>query len=334
MPNRRGLASIRSIEARPLNFESAKSFMNIKRNVPLAPLSTFRIGGRAELFCAVRTPENFIRAVEWAKSRHVPYAVFAGGSNAVFPDKGIKGLLVRFHGGAISVSKNRIVADAGVPLAKVISGAIVRGLGGLETLSGIPGTIGGATVGNAGAYGHSISETVRRVEVWDGKKRYWIKNDACVFGYRESIFKHKPLLVLRTELEFKRGNREELAMVSKKIIKTRNKKYKPGIKCPGSFFKNVLVKDVSRSAMKRVDRAKIIDGKIPAGYLLQNAGAKGMRVGGIRIPDFHGNLFENMGHATARDVHSLADILRKRVKTKFGITLEEEVRYFEKKASS
>ncbi len=302
--------------------------LKILGNVPLAPLSTFRIGGKAELFCAVRTPDGFIRAIEWAKENKIPYRVFAGGSNIVFPDEGLKGLLIRFHGGSLEISNNAIIADAGVPLMKVISVAIRHGLRGLETLSGIPGTVGGATVGNAGAYGHSISEAVRRVEVWDGKRRKWIANKACKFAYRESALKHRPLLVLRVELRFRKGDRKELQKKSKETVLIREKKYQPGIKCPGSFFKNVVASDVSHFVMKRIDTSKIIGGKIPTGYLLEEVGAKGMRQGGIRIPEFHGNLFENIGKATAKDVKKLAEILRKKVKTKFGITLEEEVRYF------
>ncbi len=302
--------------------------MNIKRNVSLSPLSTFKIGGRAEMFCLVRTPENLIRAAEWAKANKIPYRVFAGGSNTVFPDGTLNGLLIRIRGGKISVSRNTICADAGVLLKDAVRISLAHGLQGLETLSGIPGTIGGAAYGNAGAYGHSISEVIRRVEVWDGRTRRWISRKECAFGYRESILKHTPWLALRVELGLKKGDRKELFAVSRKTIRVRNKKYKPGIKCPGSFFKNVLVADTPKAALKKIDPRKIIAGKIPTGYLLEEVGAKGMRSGGIAIPAFHGNLFENTGGATARDVKQLAATLKKRVYKKFGITIEEEVRYF------
>ena len=121
---------------------------------------------------------------------------------------------------------------------------------------------------------------------------------------------------------------EELEKISYDIIKTRLKKYKLGLRCPGSFFKNVLVKEVSEKSLKLISQNKIIEGKIPAGYLLEEVGAKGMRVGGIQIADFHGNLFINTGLAKAVDVKKLAKILKNRVKKKFGIVLEEEIRYF------
>ena len=106
------------------------------------------------------------------------------------------------------------------------------------------------------------------------------------------------------------------------------KKYKPGLKCPGSFFKNVLVRDASQRTLKLIDKIKIIKSKIPTGYLLEEVGAKGMRRGGIKIADFHGNLFINEGAGTARDVKELAKELKKRVRDHFGIELEEEVMYF------
>lgn len=120
----------------------------------------------------------------------------------------------------------------------------------------------------------------------------------------------------------------ELEAKSREIIQMREKKYKPGIRCPGSFFKNVLVKDVSKKSLALVDASKIIDGKIPAGWLLEQVGAKRMREGGVYIADFHGNLLVNDGKGTEKDVRKLARKLKEMVKAKFGIELEEEIRYF------
>ncbi len=299
----------------------------VKKNVALAPLSTFRIGGRAQYLCVAETPEAFISIFEWAKAHKMKTTIFAGGSNVVFPDGGLSGLTLRFFGGKIRFDRDECVADGGVLLGEVIRRAIARGLAGLETLSGIPGTVGGATVGNAGAYGHFISEVISAVEIWDGKKRRWIPRKQCAFAYRESIFKRKPLLVLRVKLKFRKGNTAELRKISREIIAKRERKYKPGIKCPGSFFKNILAAETSAKSLAKIDKSKIIAGKIPAGYLLESIGSKGMRVGGIEIAAFHGNLFVNKGKAKASDVRKLADILRKKVHKKFSILLEEEVRY-------
>ncbi|MFH0712416.1 MAG: UDP-N-acetylmuramate dehydrogenase [Candidatus Jorgensenbacteria bacterium] len=302
--------------------------MVIRKNVPLAPLSTFRIGGRVERFCEIRRPEELSEAVRFARTKKIPYRILGGGSNVVFPDGKLKGLLIKISVGGIKRGKNRITAGAAVPLTDVIKTSVRAGLKGLETLSGIPGTVGGAVVGNAGAYGHSISEVVDKVRVWDGRKIRELRKKDCRFGYRESVLKHKPYIVLGATLRFRKGDAKKLQKTSGEIIKTRERKYKPGIRCPGSFFKNVLAKNVSKKALSKIDKSKIIEGKIPAGYLLEAVGAKGIRVGGIRIADFHGNLFVNNGRGKARDVKKLSRILKDRVKRKFGICLEEEVRYF------
>jgi UDP-N-acetylmuramate dehydrogenase len=300
----------------------------IRRNFPLASLTTFGVGGRAEFYCSVRTPQQLIAAVQWAKEHKKDYRVFAGGSNVVFPDGILRGLTIRMIGGRISVRKNVIVADAGVPLADVLKMAISLGLGGLETLSGIPGAVGGAVFGNAGAYGRSISESVGKVEIWDGQDRRWLPGSACRFGYRESVFKSTDWIILSVVFRLKKGEKKKLIRISRQITKTRLKKYPSGLKCPGSFFKNILVKDVSGKSLKLVDRDKIIEGKIPAGYLLEEVGAKGMGCGGIAVADYHGNLLINTGRGRAGEVRRLGGLLKGRVRKKFGIELEEEVRYF------
>ncbi len=302
--------------------------IKLKNNVRLAPLSTFKIGGRVKFFCEVRNDRELLTAITEAKKLKVTYKIIAGGSNVVFPDENLNCLLIKINSSNLKISVNQIMANAGVDLAAVIKKAISRGLAGLETLSGIPGTVGGAIVGNAGAYGHSISEAAEKVEVLDGKKKLWLNNRECKFHYRESIFKKKPWIILRAVLKFKKGDSKALAKISQEIIQTRLKKYKPGLRCPGSFFKNVLVKEVSKKSLKLIPQNKIIEGKIPTGYLLEEVGAKGMRVGGIKVANFHGNLFINDGGAKAKDVKGLAKILKNRVKQKFGIILEEEVRYF------
>ena len=186
--------------------------IKIRKNVRLAPLSTFCIGGRAEYFCSVGKPDELVKAIGLAKKLKLPYKIFAGGSNVVFPDGILKGLLIRFSGGWLVRKGNIIMADGGVSLAKVVSSSIGWGLKGMETLSGIPGTLGGAVVGNAGAYGHSISEIVRRVDVWDlTRKSSWIgQKSNCQFGYRDSVFKHKNILVLRAELIFGKGEEKRI----------------------------------------------------------------------------------------------------------------------------
>lgn len=303
--------------------------MKILRNKKVAKLTTFGIGGIAEYFCEVKNTKELLAAIEFARTKKLKYRIFAGGSNVVFPDGVIHGLLIRIVGGAIKkVGEERVYADAGVSLARLITYAITHGFIGVETLSGIPGTVGGAIVGNAGAYGHSIEESIQRVHVWDGRKEVWIAKNECKFAYRESIFKQKDWIVLGVEFAFYGGSTKNLWATSRRIIAERLKKYPRGLRCPGSYFKNILIKDIPVKALRKIDANKIIGDKLPAGYLLEVVGAKGMRRGGVGVADYHGNLILNYGKGTAKDAKLLAATLKKRVRARFGIELQEEIRYF------
>lgn len=299
--------------------------IKIQKNIVLKKYSTLGIGGVAELFFLAKKPEDIISAILWAKDKKIPIKLLAGGSNVFFERNKLKELLIYVRGGKITRNKNKYIVDSGVSLDSVVKKSLHDGYSGLESLTAIPGTIGGAVFGNAGAYGHSISEVVKRVQVFDRKKVFWMKGGACKFGYRDSFFKRKNLVILRVEILLKKDKKGIALGISKKIRSIRNKKYPRTLKCPGSFFKNVLVKNISKNAIKKINLSKIIEGKIPAGYLLESVGAKGMRVGGMRVAVYHGNLFINSGRATPKDVNTITSLLKKRVKRKFDIDLEEEI---------
>lgn len=303
--------------------------IRVEQYKKISQFTTFGVGGRARYFCEVNNTSALIEAIVWAEQRALNWRILAGGSNVVLRDGVIPGLCIHVVGGEITRVRGAVYyVDAGVPLARLIAYTVSRGLSGLESLSGIPGTVGGATVGNAGAYGHSIEECVRRVRIWDGKEIRWISKKACAFQYRESIFKHASWIVLGVELLFKEEDKKKLLSISKNIIAERIKKYPQGLRCPGSYFKNVLVSTISRATIKKIDTQKIVGGKIPAGYLLEVVGAKDTRRGGVCVASYHGNLIMNTGKGTAKDARALARVLKGRVQKKFGIALEEEVRYF------
>ena len=247
----------------------------------------------------------------------------------VFPDRELPGLLIALSSKQCMVKGEKIVADAGLGLMTFVQKAIKCGLAGVEKLSGIPGSVGGAIVGNAGAYGHTISDHLVRVEVFDGRRARWIPKPACRFSYRESIFKRRPWIVLRAEFALEPGDSRALAKTSREIIAARTKKYPPGLACPGSFFKNIPVSDLTRAQISRIPPEKLIHGKLPAGYLLEEVGAKGMCYGHLEVAPYHGNLIVNHGGATYREVRALSRLLKSRVRKKFGIELEEEVRYIQ-----
>ena len=303
----------------------------VQFKVPLAPFTTFGLGGAARWFIEVKTSQELVEVMARVKKNKIPYYIFAGGSNMVFPDKAPQKLFICFRASRLNKNNhelkgNNIEIGAELSLASLITLSLKNDLQGLESLSGIPGTVGGAVVGNAGAYGQSISDHLEKVLIWDGQKTKWLTRKEGRFAYRTSIFKEKDWLVLRVRFSLNKGDRKELIKKSRQIIRIRGQKYTPGLKCPGSFFKNVLVKDVSKEVLKNIPSDKIIEGKIPAGFLLEEVGAKGSSVGQIYVPDFHGNLLINKGGGKTADVVKLAHKLKAKVKAKFNITLEEEVR--------
>ena len=316
--------------------------LNIKENVNIKPYTTFGVGGTARYFAEVDRARDIISLIKFAKKNNISYVVIAGGSNVVFDD-GVLDMLViklepkrifRDNGEFIEgmkdyivIKDDELVCDAGAKLLEMIRFAIESGFGGLESLSGIPGSVGGAVVGNAGAYGQTASGTLKEVEIFDGEEIRVLPKSECRFAYRESIFKNKPWLVLTARFILKSGDAEVLQKTYHDIIETRNKKYSPEIKCAGSFFKNILIESMPRASLKFLPQNRDYFGKVPAWHFLDAVGAKGMTEGGIKIADFHGNLLMNMGDATFGDVTILAQKLKDLVKEKFGIELEEEVRY-------
>lgn len=304
-----------------------------KKNAPLSKINTFGVGGKSKYLIEVGNADDLLFVWSVLNKEKIKKYLVSGGSNVLFSDRGFSGVIVHYKqdghkGKDLTVDKKnkKIFSEANTSLARLINFSIKNNFSGLETLSGIPGTVGGAIVGNAGAYGHSISEAVSRVLIFDGKTICWIKNRECKFAYRESVFKKRKWVLLGVELTFKkRVKSERLKKISREIIKKRSGKYKGELKCPGSYFKNVLVCDLSKKSLALIDKKKIIKGKVPAGYLLEEIGAFNEKSGKITVSSFHGNLILNKGGGKYSDVKKLTNLLKRRVKNKFGITLEEEV---------
>jgi UDP-N-acetylmuramate dehydrogenase len=223
---------------------------------------------------------------------------------------------------------SRVVSDAGVVLQDLVDFGIERGLKGLETLAGIPGWVGAAVYGNAGAYGHSISERVHSVRFVDGGVVRVFNNEQCEFQYRESTFKdHKDWIILSTELILEPADSAELRGIADDILKIRNEKFPPTMKCAGSIFKNFLLACLPQEVAAQVPQKTIREGKVPAAYFLEQVGAKGMTRGDIHVAGYHANLIYNAGSGSAADLRAVIGELKTRVRDRFGIEVEEEVQY-------
>ncbi len=293
----------------------------------LSQYTNFKLGGEAKNFLNAETQKSFLKILRSLKKSD-SYFILGEGTNVLAHDSGFSGTVIKVRFGNINVSGNKIVAEAGAKLEDLIMVANRFGLSGLETLAGIPGTVGGAVYGNAGAYGREFSDCIKEVAMFDGKKVKMISKASCEFGYRDSVFKKEKWAILAATLQFERKNPNELIEKSKEIISLREAKYKPELLCAGSIFKNILVASASGAKLLPVvPQEQVIAGKIPVGFLLESIGAKGMKEGGIYVADFHGNLLINNGGGKALEAKKLIEILKARVLAKYGITLEEEVQY-------
>ena len=302
--------------------------LQVVAGAPLASCTRFGIGGPAAILVESSEAASFTRALVTARSSGAAVTVIGGGTNLIVSDEGFPGVVLRFRSDRIVASGNRIEADAGADLDALVRVTVQRGLKGLETLARIPGWVGGAVYGNAGAYGRSISEAIAEVTIADGLGQRILAGGECGFAYRESVFKRrKDWVILSVTLLLEDGDPVELGRVSEEIRRTRDQKFPPEMKCAGSIFKNLRVAELPAELSAELPSSVVREGKAPAAWFLEQAGAKGMSQGGMRVADYHANLIYNAGGGTAQELLTLIANLKTRVGDRFGLKLEEEVQF-------
>jgi UDP-N-acetylmuramate dehydrogenase len=307
---------------------AAISDLQFTENVPLSRLTRFAIGGPAGILADASSEAALTAAVELLCAANESHALIGGGTNLVADDRGFPGMVLRYTAGNIEIEGPVVRVAAGAVLQDLVDSTITAGLQGLHTMTGIPGWVGGAIYGNAGAYGHSIHEFVESVRYFDGSNVQHIGNAACEFQYRESVFKrHKDWIVLEATLRLPPGDPTKLQATAAGILKVRNEKYPPTMRCAGSIFKNLILAELSEAVRAQVPERVIREGKVPSAYFLELAGAKGMILGGVRVADYHANLIYNADGGTSQQVRELIGMLKRKVMDRCGLLLEEEVQY-------
>ena len=301
--------------------------MEIRTQVALAPLTTFAIGGPAAYFAEAAGVEDIRQAYAFAGEKGVPVVVLGGGSNVLAPDDGLQALVVRVANRGMRFDGAVMRVAAGESLLDGVRAAAGKGLGGLESLAGIPGTVGGAVRGNAGAFGAEIKDVLVSATVFDtqaGEVKVFA-NAECEFAYRTSRIKAHPGLIV-LEAEFKLAPVEPMEG-DKRILRTlaeRTKRHIQDIRSAGSFFKNPVVSRELQEAFEKEKGAQSKEGRVPAGWLMDRAGLRGARAGDAVASEYHTNYFLNAGNATAAQVRELATKAKERVFAEFGVALEEE----------
>ena len=284
-----------------------------ERILPRALLSrytTFRVGGEADVLVNINSAREITTALRAAKDAGVPATIIGNGSNLLVRDGGIRGLVIRISNsfGAIEMKDGVIHAQAGASLRAVANFAQERGLGGMETIAGIPGTVGGAVIMNAGAYGGEMSQIVTRVDavsLHDGKPvRFDAKN--LGFSYRHSAMMDANVIVTDVTIQLEPADPAAIAARTQELLAARREKQPLEYPSAGSTFKRP----------EGLFAAKLID----------DAGLRGLRIGDAQVSEKHAGFIVNRGSATAKDILALMDEVSHRVREQFGVTLEPEVR--------
>ena len=283
---------------------------NVKLQEPMSKHTTFRIGGPADFYLCPHSTKEVQQTVQICKEENLPYFILGNGSNLLVSDKGYRGVIIQLwkNFSDISVKDCCITAKAGALLSKVAAEALEEGLTGMEFASGIPGTIGGAVFMNAGAYGGEMKDIIKEVKVLDdqGEVRV-LSNEEMKLGYRTSIVKEKGYTVLSAVLQLKKGDVSVIRETMEDLKNRRTSKQPLDMPSAGSTFKR------------------------PEGYfagkLIMDSGLRGFSMGGAQVSEKHCGFVVNKGGATAEDVTVLIREVQRRVKEKFGVELETEVRF-------
>lgn len=300
------------------------------RHQLLSELTTLQVGGICHRFARVGSRHELEQACARAREKKLPVIFLGSGSNMLFSDHGFSGLVLQNAMTGIERSGYEVQVAAGEDLGNLIRWVNQERLSGMECLYGIPGTVAGAVVGNAGAYGQQISDSLLQAIVWsDGQVQILSASDVQ-FRYRHSVFKERRnWFLLSCILRLKHGG-DGLQEISDQILRKRQVKYPVGLRCPGSFFKNIVAADLSTETLTKIPSDFVQFGKIPAGKLLEIVGAKGARCGDAQFADYHANLMINRGQATSTHILSLANRYAARVWERFRIRLEPEIRIVDK----
>lgn len=281
---------------------------NIHFEEPMASHTTFRVGGPAECFIEIENAEQLQKVQRYLYQVEYPFTVVGNGSNLLVSDNGYRGIVLQIGDkmSGISVDRNVIVAGAGASMAQVSAAAWKHGLTGLEFASGIPGTVGGGVVMNAGAYGGELAQVVTYVQVLSKDSEFMtLDNDTMEFGYRKSTIRKQPFIVTEVTFELKPGDPKEIKAKMDELAAKRREKQPLEYPSAGSTFKRP-------------------EGHF-AGELIMNAGLRGFQLGGARVSDKHCGFVINTGNASAADIMDVIWEVQRRVKDRFEVDLEPEV---------
>jgi UDP-N-acetylmuramate dehydrogenase len=308
----------------------------VHENIPLAPYTTYKLGGAARYFTETADEAELGAALTWASNQQLPLFVLGGGSNILVADSGFRGLVIHFVNSEIRIQNTGtpehrntgLVVGAGALVKDLIEQTLAANLVGLECMAGVPGLMGGAIRGNAGTFGQQIGDYVVEVTAISrsGQHRVWLGRE-CDFSYRHSIFKESGDIIVSCRLKLENGDGAAgRQLVTERL--SRRAQTQPLEPSAGCVFKNFRFENLNLDTLrsKGLDVDKFSEHrKLPAAYIIESAGLKGTRVGDIEVSSVHANFLINHGQGTAAQVAELMSQIKKTVQDKYGLELQEEI---------
>lgn len=301
---------------------------NIELNKVLAPMTYFKIGGPAEAYLEVHALEQLQKVLVFCKENSIKLTVLGGASNVIISDSGLSGLVISIKAGDVIDldeklnDKHLVEIEAGIKTALLVSRTVQMGFAGLEYFLGVPGTLGGAVYNNAHYLGKLIDAHIHEVMAVDGDgNSVWLDHKACDFAYEHSRFQKTKEIIWKVRFALKKGNKEESMARIKEATEYRANTQPLGLHSSGCIFQNVPNDDKLKQLFPQFAEAS----HVPGGFIIDQAGLKGLSYGDIEVSEKHAAWMINKGNGTADQVKNLIDEVKARVADKFGVELHEEV---------
>jgi UDP-N-acetylmuramate dehydrogenase len=313
--------------ARSLAFQN-----RLQQNEPLAPHTTFHVGGMAKWFVSVRNVAEVSQAIAFAKKERIPWFVLGGGTNTLVSDAGFQGLVIQMTNRDVLVQGERVTCGAGALSVSVARAAVKASLTGLEWAVSLPGTVGGAVRGNAGCFGGEIKDALEQAAVLTSEGLKILSNKDLGFSYRDSVLKKRLWVVVEAVFRLQKGDRALIKQKMDFVLNKRKTTQPISTGSCGCVFKNVLFEAEAdivklRGRVKNIPEVFLQNKSIGAGWLIDQLGLKGTKIGGVQISEEHGNFILNTKNGTADQVIQLIALIKTRVRNELGVQLQEEIEY-------
>lgn len=311
-----------------MNKQLKRLLPDVEEHIWLASYTTFQIGGFAEYFFIAKSSDEVLWAIHAARELDMPFFILGGGSNLLISDNGFSGLVIKIQNTRFTMQNEVLDADAGISMPELVRMTGDAGLEGLEWAGGLPGTLGGAIRGNAGAFGGEIKDRIIDVSACDSQGNLGIySKEQCEFSYRSSIFKKNNFIVLSARIALAPGDMDTIVKTARHHIQYRKDRHPLEYPNAGSIFKNCDINLFPKNEWSKFEHVVKNDPfpVVPAAHLISEAGLKGLSIGEAAVSPKHPNFIVNRGGARATDVFQLSETVKAKVREKFGVLLEREI---------